>query len=59
MVQIDAEKQEKVAAKYKVDGYPTTIILKPNGAGVARFEKEMNAQQFLSFMRSKYAAAKK
>jgi thiol:disulfide interchange protein len=59
MVQIDAEKQEKVAAKYKVDGYPTTIILKPNGAGVARAEGGMSASGFLKWMKSKYAAAKK
>jgi thiol:disulfide interchange protein len=59
MVQIDAEKQESVAAKYKVDGYPTMIILKPNGASVSRAEGGMGASGFLNWMKSKYAAAKK
>jgi thiol:disulfide interchange protein len=59
MVQIDAEKQEKIAAKYKVDGYPTMILLKPNGATVSRAEGGMSAGGFLNWMKSKYAAAKK
>lgn len=59
MVQIDAEKQASIADKYKVDGYPTMIILKPSGAAVARAESGMSASGFLNWMKSKYAAAKK
>ena len=38
MVEIDAEKQDKVAAKYKVVGYPTTIILKPGSVSLETLE---------------------
>ena len=59
MVQIDAEKQEKVADKYKVAAYPTMVILKPSGATVSRAVGGMSAGEFLNLMKSKYSAAKK
>lgn len=59
MVHIDGDRQANVAAKYKVEGYPTMIILKPNGAVVSRATSGMSATQFLNWVKSKYGAAKK
>lgn len=59
MVSIDGDKQPKVATKYKIDGYPTMLILKPNGTIVSRAGGEMSAKAWLNWQKSKYQAAKK
>ena len=59
MVHIDGDKQAKIAAKYKVEGYPTLLILKPNGTVVSRAGGEMGVKALLNWQRSKYQAAKK
>lgn len=67
MVYIDTDKQEAVATKYKVDEYPTFVIMKPGGAVVSRIEgvKSLRAadktltNKFLKWWQPKYSAAKK
>ena len=59
MVHIDGDKQEKVAAKYKVEAYPTLLIMSPKGREVSRVVGGQNASEFLKWMKSKYSVAKK
>ncbi len=59
MVYIDGDQQAKLVEKYKVDGFPTLLILKPSGAIVSRAGGEMSAKALLNWQKSKYQAAKK
>lgn len=59
MVQIDGDKEPQLVKKYKVDGYPTMLALKPNGAIVSRASGGMSTKALLNWQRSKYQAAKK
>jgi thiol:disulfide interchange protein len=47
-VKIDAERQEKLAAKYEVDSYPTILFLKPDGSEVHRVDGYVTAKEFLA-----------
>lgn len=64
MVQVDAEKQEAIASKYKIDTYPTMLILKPNGTTVSRVEASaktagvLKTNGFLSWLKTQYPKAK-
>jgi len=60
MLKIDAMKQESVAAKYKVEGYPTILFLKPNGQSVGGVrQKGLSASALLAQMRANYSKARK
>ena len=59
MVHIDGDKQEKVAAKYKIEAYPTMVILSPKGKEVSRIVGGYGAKDFLKWMQSKYSSATK
>ena len=59
MVHIDGDKQEAVAKKYKIEAYPTLIMMSPKGKIVAREIGGQNPGDFLKWMKSKYSAAKK
>ena len=59
MVHIDGDKQEKVAARYKIEAYPTLIIMSPKGKVISRVEGAPDTTDFLKWMKSKYVIAKK
>ena len=59
MVHIHGDKQEAVAKKYKIEAYPTLMIMSPKGKVVAREIGGHNPGDFLKWMQSKYSAAKK
>ena len=59
MVHIDGDKQEKVAGKYKVEAYPTLLIISPKGKVVASEVGGQKAGELLKWMKSKYSAARK
>lgn len=59
MAYIDGDKQKAEVQKYKVQGFPTMLLVKPNGAVVTRNTKGMNASQMLNWMRSNYAATRR
>jgi thioredoxin 1 len=58
MVSIDGDKQPKVAAEYKVDAYPTLLILKSDGTVVSRAGGEMGVKALLNWQQSKYEDAR-
>lgn len=47
-VKIDAEKERKLARRYKVSGYPTLLFLNSDGSVTKKLMGYMNAEQFLS-----------
>jgi len=59
MVHIDGDKQEKVATKYKIEAYPTLVIMSPKGKIISREVGGLKTAEFLKWMRSKYSAARK
>lgn len=59
MAYIDGDKQKADVRKHNVQGYPTMLLIKPNGTVVTRSTKGMNASEMLRWMRSNYAAARR
>lgn len=47
-LKIDAEKEAKLAEKYKITGYPTLLFLKPDGTEMERLTGYTPADEFLS-----------
>src|SRR5438128_12157138 len=48
VVKIDAEREEKLAAKYEVESYPTILFLRPDGSEVHRLDGYVTATEFLA-----------
>lgn len=58
-VDIDTDKQEKVAAKYKVDAMPTLVVVKPSGAVVSKAVGYQSAGDLLKWLKANYSKARK
>ena len=54
-MKIDAEKERAVAARYKVDAYPTVILLKPDGSVVDRWLGYRDPATFIASLKSALA----
>lgn len=59
MVYIDGDKQKADVRKHNVQGFPTMLLMKPNGSVVARSTKGMNASEMLRWMRTNYTTARR
>jgi thioredoxin-related protein len=51
MLKIDGDKHEDLAARYGVQGYPTTLFLKSDGKAVAGFVGYAGPAEMLKLMR--------
>ena len=47
-LKVDAEKNAKLASKYKVEAYPTILFLKPDGSEIDRIAGYLEPKEFLS-----------
>jgi len=47
-VKFDAEKEVALAERFKIEGYPTIIVLKPDGSVLAKFLGYREAKEFIS-----------
>ena len=47
-IKVDAERELKLAAKYRVNAYPTIMLIKPDGTEAARFVGMRSATQLVS-----------
>ena len=47
-IQVDAEKETKLAERYHIEGYPTMLLLKPEGTELDRFLGYRDAKTFLA-----------
>ncbi len=47
-VKIDVDKNPQIVSEYKVYGYPTMVILNPNGIEIKRFSGYRDADTFLN-----------
>ena len=47
-LKVDAEKNVKLATKYKVDAYPTILFLRPDGSEIDRIVGYLDPKEFLS-----------
>src|SRR3974377_1471959 len=46
-IRLDAEKETKLADRYHIEGYPTMLLLKPDGTELDRFLGYRDAKTFL------------
>lgn len=53
----DTPGAQKLAAQFKVRGYPTTILFKPDGTELTRLPGEVDAQQYMQVLRLGLTAA--
>ncbi len=47
-LKVDAEKNAKLASKYKIEAYPTILFLKPDGSEIDRIVGYLEPREFLS-----------
>jgi thiol-disulfide isomerase/thioredoxin len=54
-VKIDAEKEETLAAKYRINAYPTVLLVRPDGTEIDRLVGYRDAKTFLADARDSLA----
>ena len=54
-LKVDAEKDEALAAKYRINAYPTLLLLRPDGAEIDRLVGYRDAKTFLADAREALA----
>jgi thiol-disulfide isomerase/thioredoxin len=54
-VKVDAEKDEKLAAKYRINAYPTVLLVRPDGTEIDRLVGYRDAKTFLADARDSLA----
>jgi len=54
-IKVDAEKDEKLAAKYRINAYPTVLLVRPDGTEIDRLVGYRDAKTFLADARDALA----
>lgn len=57
-VRIDADQQVSLAQQYSIEGYPTFLVMRPDGQVVRRELGGLDAGDFIAFLRSAESSAR-